>query len=136
MQINLLQLIDEKACYELLREVRWSDGVQCPHCDALCIRKNGHDEIHKCRQKYECKNCLRGFDDLTNTVFSGSNKSLKVWIVCLYLMGLNLSTSQICKELEMSYPTALRMTKVLREGIVKKKLIANLAAKLKWMRFT
>lgn len=49
-----------------------------------------------------------GFDDLTGTIFSGSNKSLKVWIVCLYLMGLNLSNAQISSELDISYPTALR----------------------------
>lgn len=134
MRVNLLKLMDESACYELLREIRWRDGVQCPHCFDFSIRKNGHDEVHKCRQKYECKNCHRGFDDLTATIFSGSNKSLKVWIVCLYLMGLNLSNNQISSELDISYPTALRMTKILREGIVKKSLIASLAAKLKLTR--
>ena len=134
MRINLLKLMDERACYELLREIRWSDGVQCPHCSDFSIRKNGHDEVHKCRQKYECKNCQRGFDDLTGTIFSGSNKSLKVWITCLYLMGLNLSNNQISSELDISYPTAQRMTKILREGIVKKSLIASLAAKLKLTR--
>lgn len=134
MRVNLLKLMDERACYELLREIRWSDGVQCPHCSGFSIRKNGHDEVHKSRQKYECKNCQRGFDDLTGTIFSGSNKSLKVWIVCLYLMGLNLSNNQISKELDISYPTALRMTRILREGIVKKSLIATLAAKLKLTR--
>lgn len=131
MKVNLLKLMDENACYEFLREIRWADGVQCPHCSDLTIIKNGHDEVHKSRQKYECKNCGRGFDDLTGTIFSGSNKSLKVWIVCLYLMGLNLSNSQISSELDISYPTAQRMTKILREGIVKKSLIATLAAKLK-----
>ena len=126
--------MDESACYDFLREIRWADGVQCPHCSDFSIRKNGHDEVHKCRQKYECKNCQRGFDDLTGTIFSGSNKSLKVWMVCLYLMGLNQSNSQIASELDISSPTAQRMTKVLREGIVKKSLTATLAAKLKWTR--
>ena len=134
MKINLLELMDENACYELLREIRWADGVQCPHCSGLTIIKNGHDEVHKPRQKYECKNCGRGFDDLTGTIFSGSSKSLKVWIVCLYLMGLNLSNPQISSELDISCPTAQRMTRILREGIVKKSLIATLAAKLKLTR--
>jgi len=64
MQINLLKLMDESACYDFLREIRWVDGVQCPHSSSFSIRKNGHDGIHKCRQKYECNNCQRGFDDL------------------------------------------------------------------------
>ena len=134
MKVNLLKLMDENACYEFLRGIRWADGVQCPHCSNLAIIKNGHDEVHRSRQKYEGKNCERGFDDLTGTVFSGSNKSLKVWTVCLYLMGLNLSNSQISSELDISGPTAQRMTKILREGIVKKSLIAALAAKLRLTR--
>ena len=39
MQINLLRIIDDSAVYELLREIRWSDGVQCPNCNSLLIRK-------------------------------------------------------------------------------------------------
>lgn len=136
MRINLLRIIDDSTVYELLREIRWAQGVHCPHCHSLSIRKNGHDEVHKARQKYECKTCLRGFDDLTGTVFSGSNKSLKIWVVCLYFMGLNLSNAQIANELDLSYPTAQRMTKVLRQGIVKKSLILNLAEKLRQMKYT
>lgn len=135
MRINLLEIIDDSAVYELLREIRWANGVHCPHCNGFSIRKNGHDEVHKSRQKYECKSCLRGFDDLTGTVFSGSNKSLKVWVVCLYFMGLNLSNAQIANELDISYPTSQRMTKVLRQGIVKKNLILNLAVKLRQTKF-
>ena len=73
MKINLLNLMDDNACYKFLRETRWADGVQCPHCSDFSIRKNGHDEVHKSRQKYECKNCQRGFDDLTGTVWVAIN---------------------------------------------------------------
>ena len=48
-------------------------------------------------------------------------------MVCLYLMGLNQSNSQVASELDISSPTAQRMTKALREGIVKKSLTATLA---------
>ena len=81
-------------------------------------------------------NCRSGFADLTGTIFSGSNRYLKVWIVCLYLMSLNLSTSQISTEIDISYRTAYRMTTILREGIVKKSLIATLAVQLKLTKFT
>ena len=121
MQINLLRLMDEKACYELLREIRWTDGLQCPHCQHMEISKNGMDEHHCYRQRYKGKNCNRRFDDLTNTIFSGSSKELKTWLICMYLMGLNISNSQIAKELEISEPTAQLMTEKLRAGIVKKK---------------
>ena len=128
--------MNEDACYNYLRGVRWADGVTCPHCNHDMVIKNGKNENHLSCQKYKCSGCNRGFDDLTGTLFSGSKKSLKVWIACLYLMGLNVSNSQISKELDITETTAGRMTKLLREGIAKKKLIYNLVAKLRQMRST
>jgi len=136
MQINLLKLMGDEACYHLLREIRWEEGVKCPHCQSLEVVKDGVKETHPHRQTYECKSCDRNFDDLTGTVFSGSKKTLKVWVLCLYLMGLNISNAQIAKELDISEPTAQRMTRLLREGIVKKSLIYNLMVKLRPMKST
>ena len=101
MQINLLHLMDNQACYDLLRQIRWADGIQCPHCNHLETVKDGFADVEGYRQRYKCCNCERRFDDLTDTVFSGSKKPLKTWIVCLYLMGLNISNTQIAKELEL-----------------------------------
>ncbi len=136
MQINLLKLMDDRACYELLREIRWADGVQCPKCNHLEVKKAGFHDQHPNRQRYECCNCESRFDDLTDTVFSGSKKSLKTWILCLYFMALNLSNQQIAKELDMTKKTAQNMTTTLRAGIVKKKLIFNLMKWLKPMKST
>ena len=138
MQINVLTLLDDSICYDLLRKVGCSDGVSCPHCLSISIRRMVTMKFIdiNCRQKYECKDCQSGFADLTGTIFSGSNKSLKVWIVFLYLMSLNLSTGQISTELDISYRTAYRMTPRLQEGIVKKSLIATLAVQLKLTKFT
>lgn len=135
MQINLLNLMDEAKCYELLRAIRWSSGLTCVHCSSSRVIKNGHDENQLNKQRYQCKDCQKNFDDLTNTIFSNSNLSLKVWILVLYLMGLNLSNKQISKELEISEPTAQRMTTILRQGIVKKSLIYNLNEKLRQTKF-
>lgn len=121
MEVNILDLVDDSKCYEILRNIRWEDGVQCPHCQGNKVKKDGHDNAHPSKQRYECKDCESHFDDLTGTIFSGSNKNLKVWVICLYFMGLNLSNSQIAKELDVSKPTAQRMTRLLRQGIVKKK---------------
>lgn len=131
MQISLLRLMDEKACYDLLRELRWQKGLECPRCESREVIRSGSDDVHIHRQRYKCNGCNRRFDDLTNTVFSGSSKELKTWLICLYLMGLNISNKQIAQELEISEPTAQKMTEKLRGGIVKKKLISSLA---KWLR--
>jgi len=120
MQINLLKLMGDEACYNLLRELRWEDGVKCPNCQSLDVIKDGKNEKHPHRQNYRCRPCLKNFDDLTDTVFSGSKLPIKTWVLCLYLMGLNLSNSQISKELDLSLKTAQSMTKKLRASIAKK----------------
>jgi hypothetical protein len=69
----------------------------------------------------EKKICGRRFDDLSETIFSGHHQPLKVWILCLYFMGLNLSNEQIARELDLNSSDVHQMTSQLREGIVKKK---------------
>ena len=97
--INIQGLVSDEQCYETVRNLRWPDGPRCPHCHSKNVIKRGHDETQKARQKYGCKDCEKRFDDLTGTVFSGHHQPLKIWILCLYFMGLNLSNQQISQEL-------------------------------------
>lgn len=116
--INLQNLLDDVKCYETLRQLRWPDGVRCPHCGATDITKQGRDTTQPARQKYRCKGCHCYFDDLTETVLAGPHQPLRVWILCLYFMGLNLSNVQIAHELGLNPDDVRRMTEPLREGIV------------------
>ena len=116
--INLQNLLDDVKCYETVRQLRWPDGVRCPHCGAAHVTKQGHDTTQPARQKYRCEACHRAFDDLTGTVLAGHHQPLRVWILCLYFMGLNLSNRQIAQELSLNPDDAQRMTEQLREGIV------------------
>ena len=116
MEINIQNLIDDGRCYKAVRDLRWPEKTFCPHCNSDDIIKKGKDdsEIHK--QRYECKRCHKRFDDLTNTVFSGHHQPLKTWIIFLYFMGLNLSTEQIGKELNLDSDDAHYMGGILRSG--------------------
>ena len=100
--ISIHDLIDEAKCYEMVRELRWEEGVRCPHCESQEVIKRGRHTQQKERQRYACKGCERQFDDLTRTVFEGHHQPLKIWIVCLYFMGLNLSNRQIAAELDLN----------------------------------
>ncbi len=44
-----------------------------------------------------------------------------VWILCLYLMSLNLSNQQIADELGMDASYCQKMTTLLREGVYEKR---------------
>jgi transposase-like protein len=118
MRLNIHGLIDNAKCYQMVRQLRWSGSIECPHCHAPEVVRNGHDETQPERQRYLCRMCNRSFDDLTGTVFAGHHQPLSVWMLCLYFMGLNLSNRQIAAELEMSEPSIQEMTTTLRNGIV------------------
>ena len=120
MLIHLTRLISEAECYAVVRELRWPDGqVRCPHCNSPHgVSKRGRHSTRPHQQRYFCARCQRGFDDLTGTVFMQHHQPLPVWILCLYLMGLNLSNAQIAQELQLSPSDAQTMTEQLRQGIV------------------
>src|SRR5256885_12464902 len=120
VQVNIKKLIDEVQCYQTVRELRWPDGVECLLCQSKQVIKRGLDDTELARQRYECHDCDTRFDDLTDTIFAGHHQPLKVWVLCLYFMGLNLSNEQIAKELDVNLSDVQQMTTQLHEGIVKK----------------
>jgi transposase-like protein len=123
--INIQDLIDDAKCYETVRGLRWPEGVECPHCGSAEISKRGHDERQPDRQRYECNGCGRQFDDLSETIFEGHHQPLRVWVLCLYFMGLNLSNQQIAAELDLDKDAVQAMTTQLRAGIALKKSLSS-----------
>lgn len=117
MTIAIHGLMDDAKCYEMVRDLRWPKGVCCPHCESPQVVRNGHDTTEVCRQRYICRDCDRCFDDLTKTVFAGHHQPLRIWMLCSYFMGLNLSNRQIAAELDLSATQAHAMVMQLRQGI-------------------
>jgi len=128
--ITIHQLLDNSKCFETVRRLRWPDGVRCPHCDSAQITRQGKDDSQPERQRYACKTCGRKFDDLTNTIFAGHHQPLKIWVLCLYFMGLNLSNTQIARELGLNEADVQHMTQLLRTGIVNKRPAVVLAGEV------
>ena len=119
--ISIEQLIDDAKCYEVVRELRWPNGVHCLNCDSTNIIKRGHHNYYSYRQRYVCQTCGQQFDELSGTIFEGHHRPLRVWVACLHLMGLHLSNEQIAAELNLPMNEAQAMTGQFREGVVVKK---------------
>src|SRR3954452_24277321 len=118
--VNLSALLDDAKCFAFVRQHRWPEGVHCPGCDSGAVIRNGCDDTQPHRQRYRCKACAGRFDDLTGTVLAGHPQPLRVWVLCLYFMGLNLSNRQIASELGLNENDVQAMTSHLREGLVAK----------------
>lgn len=118
--INLSGLMDDAKCFAFVRQHRWPEGVSCPACDSSSVIRDGCDDTQPDRQRYRCKACASRFDDLTGTVLAGRHQPLRVWVLCLYFMGLNLSNRQIALELRLDGSDVQTMTEQLRRGLVAK----------------
>ncbi|MGD9822787.1 transposase [Desulfobacter sp.] len=90
MQVNIETLIDDAQCYDTVRELRWPEECQCPHCDSKRVIKRGFDEKEPVKQRYECKDCGKRFDDLTDTIFAGHHQPLKVMIQRCGLVAIQM----------------------------------------------
>src|SRR3954469_15869814 len=124
--LNLSSLIDDAKCYALVRQQRWPEGVRCPGCGSAAVIRHGRDDTQEQRQRYRCKACAARFDDLTGTVLGGHHQPLRVWVLCLYLIGLNLSNRQIAQELGLDASDVQAMTEHLRQGLVARAPVAKL----------
>ena len=118
--VNLSSLIDDAKCYALVRQHRWPDGVRCPHCESAAVARHGRDDTQPQRQRYRCRVCSSRFDDLSGTILAGRHQALRVWVLCLYFMGLNLSNRQIARELDLGVPDVQAMTEQRRQGLTAK----------------
>jgi transposase-like protein len=128
--VNLSSLIDDAKCYELVRQHRWPDGVRCPRCESTAVTRHGRDDVQPYRQRYRCTGCRARFDDLTGTALAGHHQPLRVWVLCLYLMGLNLSNRQIAKELDLGVSDVQAMTEHLRQGLAANAPTVSLAGEV------
>ena len=124
--VDLSGLMDDAKCFAFVRQRRWPEGVHCPGCGSDAVIRDGRDDVQPDRQRYRCKGCAGRFDDLTGTALAGRHQPLRVWVLCLYFMGLNLSNRQIALELGLSPSDVQAMTEHLRRGLVAKAPAARL----------
>ena len=97
------RFVSESAAADLLAQVRWRNGVECPRCRSdRTVRNGSYREF----QRYLCKNCGRSFNDKTSTIFAHSKLKLKEWYFTIYaFIPFNTSIRQIEAELDSSYRT-------------------------------
>ena len=121
MKVNISILIDDVQYYETVRELHWPEIGECPFCDSINTIKREFDDKESAKQRYECIECGKRFDDLTGTIFAGHPPPQSVDIVPLFhdFMRLNLSNTQISKELDLNRGDVHKMASQLREGVVK-----------------
>src|SRR4030095_15477767 len=115
---------DDKA-RQYLEEIRWEDGVVCPHCKNA--KQNRIWQIEPNPKKniraglYQCAECKKQCTVTVGTIFEDSHIPLRKWLVAWYLLCSSkkgISSLQIQRMLGLgSYRTALFMMHRIRYAL-------------------
>jgi transposase-like protein len=110
---------NETAARSHLEEIRWADGVYCPHCGGYDdIRKLGGASVEK--GLWHCKPCRKKFTVTVGTVFERSHIPLSKWLAAFTLMCSSkkgISAHQGHRMLDVTYKTAWFMWHRIREAM-------------------
>ena len=114
----------DEAARAYLEEIRWPNGVVCPHCKNA---KGDHiweikpNEAAKIRAGlYQCAECKKQFTVTVGTIFERSHVKLHKWFQAAHLMASSkkgISAHQLHRTLKVQYKTAWFMEHRLREAM-------------------
>lgn len=113
---------DDATCLEWLWLNRYSpDGTNayCPKCEQEHPFKRY--ETSQQRQSWTCTACGHHIHPTAGTIFHKSSTSLHLWFYAMYLMTstrCGISAKQLERELGVTYKTAWRMAKEIRNSLM------------------
>lgn len=113
---DLLELFpNDDVCLDYIRHKKYPERIDCPQCkkNALFHRVRG-------RKSYACDYCGYQISPTAGTIFHKSRTSLTTWFYVIYLMAQTrggISAKQIERETGVTYKTAWRMCKLVRESL-------------------
>jgi predicted DNA-binding transcriptional regulator YafY len=104
---------DNDSCLEWLKNQLYPKGIKCPICKI--VTKHHKASKIPC---YVCDNCGHHVYPAAGTIFNKSSLSLKTWfkvIYKIYTTGCRISARKIQREYGMTYKTAWRMVRKIKE---------------------
>src|SRR5687768_8769998 len=72
---------DADVCLVFLAELRWPEGVTCPHCSSQRL------SFLTSRRIWKCLDCKKQFSIKTGTIFEDSPLGLDKWLPCLWMIA-------------------------------------------------
>lgn len=115
-------IASERACWQLLRRLRWPGGIQCPRCGERRIWRMHH----RGRAAYRCAACRRHFNVLTGTVLEDTRLPLSKWVLAVALFRIGISARALAEELQVSRQTAWQLLHRLRRALADDALLQQL----------
>jgi transposase-like protein len=108
---------NEAAAVAHLEASRWPDGVNCPHCGSLNVRRMGGKTQ---AGMFLCNDCRDKFTARVGTVMERSHVPVHKWLLAIHLLTSSkkgMSAHQLHRMLGVTYKTAWFMAHRIREAM-------------------
>ncbi|MFV0237003.1 MAG: IS1595 family transposase [Flavobacteriales bacterium] len=114
---NLIEVMmhfsDEQVCKDYLAELRWANGIFCPHCE-------NDDKIYTMKRNYKCAKCRKQFSVTKGSIFENSGIPLQKWFAGVWLITSHkkgISSLQLHRDLGITQKSAWFMLQRIRFAI-------------------
>ncbi len=108
---------NDDVCLEHLMRVRYGKRLVCPHCQA-----EGKFYRVKARRCFECEHCGYQVYPTAGTPFEQTRTPLTDWFFVMFLFSASrngVAAKEVERQLGVTYKTAWRMCRLIREYIGK-----------------
>lgn len=100
MPPQMTEIIDSSTMEEFLGKYRFHDGVCCPHCGLVDVKKNGKTTTG--HQRFQCKGCGKSFTYATRTIFHGAKLPLDTYLRYVHCMMHGMTVRATAYECRIS----------------------------------
>ena len=100
MPTKMTEIIDSTTMEEFLDKYRFHDGVCCPHCGLVDVKKNGKTKTG--HQRFQCKGCGKSFTYATRTIFHGAKLPLDTYLRYVHCMMHGMTVRATAYECRIS----------------------------------
>lgn len=114
---NLIEVMmhfsKESTCKEYLAEMRWKDGIVCPHC-------GNYGKIYTMKKNYKCAECRKQFSVTKGTIFENSSIPLQKWFAAIWLLTSHkkgISSLQLSRDIGITQKSAWFVLQRIRFAI-------------------
>lgn len=104
----------ERDCHNYLIDIRWPNGVSCPHCNKKEVYRRSWELGFKCRS------CNSSFSVTAGTMFHSTKLPLSKWFLAISVIlsaKKGISSLQLARTINVNKNTAWFMQKRIRESM-------------------
>lgn len=100
MPPQMTEIIVSSTMEEFLGKYRFHEGVCCPHCGLVDVKKNGKTKTG--HQRFQCKGCGKSFTYATRTIFHGAKLPLDTYLRYVHCMMHGMTVRATAYECRIS----------------------------------